>query len=160
MYAQDHTSPQFNAEMNALITSVLELGFLAENQFRLSISAFMVGEPETADQLAHDAEAIDVLKQSIDAACDLLLVLRQPAAVDMRMVVAMIRMASDLERVAKHAQKIAHAATKISDIQRQNLPRLREVNHAADMVLGMVRNALDAFSANDATMAEQLMLLD
>ena len=43
MYAQDHTSPQFNAEMNALITSVLELGFLAEIQFRLSICGFMLG---------------------------------------------------------------------------------------------------------------------
>lgn len=160
MFSKEHTSSQYDLELNALMSNVLEMGYLVENQFRLSMAAFTSGEPESKNQLENDRAAIDTLKLTIDASCDLLLVKRQPTAVDMRTVVAIIRIANELERLGEHARKIMLAAHKPRTEELGQQSHNRELNRTARIVLQMVRSALDAFEHGDAEVAHQLDQID
>jgi phosphate transport system protein len=160
MFNKDHTSPQFDAELNTLATNVLEMGYLAEIQFRLAISSLTSGSSTSAEQVEGDVPSIPHLKQIIDESCDLLLARRQPVAVDLRAIVAIIRIANDLERLHEHTQKILIAASKITADDRGRLPRYRELNHSAGIALDMLHNALDAFSNVDPIIAKKVEVMD
>jgi phosphate transport system protein len=85
---------------------------------------------------------------------------RQPAAKDLRMIMTVVKTITDLERIGDEAAKIARMTLSLYDSTRPSMPRITEIRHVADIALGMLRNALDAFARLDLAVAAKVVRQD
>ena len=155
----DHTSHQFNDELMALKNDFLEMGGLVESQLNRAIKSLVDGDDYLAEDVRVTDKKVDQMELALDEEATHILARRQPTARDLRLVVAVIKMVSDLERIGDEAKKIAKYAIKISEEGRA--PRgYVEVNHISEHVLDMLRNALDAFARLDSEHALRIMKED
>jgi phosphate transport system protein len=97
---------------------------------------------------------------AIDEDCSTIIARRQPAAGDLRMLLMIVKTITDLERIGDEAAKIAHMTQKIYETDRGHIPHSTEVKHVADIALGMLRNALDAFARLDLAVAAKVVRQD
>ncbi len=145
-------------ELNSLRDRVLLLGGEAEAALDRAMYSLMERDSNVAREvLAHD-DAIDRIEIEIDRQCIDIIALRQPAARDLRFVIAVVKMAPVLERIADHACNIARAAIDLN-----NEPELKQnvkLRQMADHASSMLRSALDAFTSNDALMAREVIARD
>ncbi len=147
-----HISQQFNEELEEARTRMLEMGGMVEKQVGDAITAFMELNSEQAEAVEQRDNEINDMEVEIDEECTLILARRQPAASDLRLVLAVSKALNDLERMGDEATKIARNAKTLSDLG--TLPRsYLEIRHIGDHVLGMVRNSLDAFARFDTELA-------
>lgn len=147
-----HISQQFNAELDDAKTRMLEMGGLVEKQVRDAISAFMNLDSGMAEEVAQRDNKVNDLEVEIDEECTLILARRQPAASDLRLVLAISKALNDLERMGDEATKIAKHSIALANeggVSRSYL----EIRHIGDHVGAMVRNALDAFARLDSGQA-------
>ncbi len=147
-----HISQQFNVELDAAKTRMLEMGGLVEKQVRDSITAFMTLDSGLAEEVSLRDNKVNDLEVAIDEECTLILARRQPAASDLRLVLAISKALNDLERMGDEATKIAKHAVALANeggLTRSYL----EIRHIGDHVGAMVRDALDAFARLDSTLA-------
>jgi phosphate transport system protein len=155
----EHTSKQFDAELEAVRTRVLQMGGLVEEQIRRAVDALSSGDmPEIEGVLAND-HRVNAMEVELDEACSHIIARRQPAAGDLRLIIAVIKTITDLERIGDEAEKIARMAKLIHDAERMHMPRL-EIKHVANLALAMLRKALDAFARLDAKAAQQVVEQD
>jgi phosphate transport system protein len=104
---------------------------------------------------------VNTLEVKIDEACSQVIARRQPAAGDLRLVMAVIKTITDLERIGDEAEKIARMAKLLSQKSSSLvLPRYHEIKHAAEIALDMLRKSLDAFARLDIVMAAQVVRQD
>jgi phosphate transport system protein len=145
-------------ELSSLRDRVLLLGGEAERALDRAMLALTERDSETArDVLAHDDD-IDRLEVEIDRQCIDIIALRQPAARDLRFVIAVVKIAPVLERIADHACNIARAAIDLN-----NEPEVRstaDVQRMSEHASGMLHSALDAFATNDPELARETILRD
>lgn len=154
-----HISQQFNAELKDLKDHLLVMGGLVEKQVTDALQALVEGNTRLAEEVRHNDNTIDQLELAIDEDCTRVLARRQPAAGDLRLVVGVTRMVSDLERIGDEAEKIAKAALTLA--HEGQAPRgYVEVRHIGGHVARMVRDALDCFARLDTDMALQVMRED
>lgn len=147
-----HISQQFNEELEEARTRMLEMGGLVEQQVGDAITSFMELNAEQAEAVEERDNLINDMEVEIDEECTLILARRQPAASDLRLVLAVSKALNDLERMGDEATKIARNAKTLSDLG--TLPRsYLEIRHIGDHVNGMVRNSLDAFARFDTELA-------
>ena len=147
-----HISQQFNTELDDIKARMLEMGGVVEKQVADAINAFMSQDSGLAEDVDRGDRIVNALELSIDEDCTIILARRQPAATDLRLVLSISRIISDLERMGDEACKVAHSAIKLGELG--GLPRsVLEIRHIGDHVLGMVRNALDAFARFDSDKA-------
>jgi len=120
------------------------------------------GGPEEAlaRQVMEDDYRVNALEVAIDEECSTVIARRQPAAKDLRMVMTVVKTITDLERIGDEAAKIARMARAIYDSDRPTVPRVTEISHVADIALGMLRNALDAFARLDLAVAAKVVRQD
>ncbi len=147
-----HISQQINVELDAAKTRMLEMGGLVEKQVRDSITAFMTLDSGLAEEVSLRDNKVNDLEVAIDEECTLILARRQPAASDLRLVLAISKALNDLERMGDEATKIAKHAVALANeggLTRSYL----EIRHIGDHVGAMVRDALDAFARLDSTLA-------
>lgn len=148
----EHSSKQYDNELEAIRSKVLLMGGIVETQFLDAMTCFRIGNPERADRVMREDDVVNQLEVSLDDACSHLIVRRQPAANDLRTIMATIKVITDLERVGDEATKIArvaknlHKATASSTITRWCAAF---ANTATDML----HDALDAFARNDGKQA-------
>lgn len=155
----DHTSHQFNDELIALKNDFLEMGGLVESQLDCAIKALVVGDDHMAEDVRVTDKKVDQMELELDEEATQILARRQPTARDLRLVVAVIKMVSDLERIGDESKKVAKFAIKISEEGRP--PRgYVEVLHIGEHVLHMLHDALDAFARLDADRALRIMKED
>ena len=150
-----HISQQFNAELDDAKTRMLEMGGLVEKQVRDAISAFMNLDSGLAEEVAQRDNKVNDLEVEIDEECTLILARRQPAASDLRLVLAISKALNDLERMGDEATKIAKHSIALGNeggVSRSYL----EIRHIGDHVGSMVRDALDAFARFDSELALQV----
>jgi len=143
-----HISRQFNIELEEVKTRMLEMGGKVERQLKDSIEALINVDSELAKRVRKDDQEIDSLEVSIDAQCSRILARRQPAASDLRLILAIIKTIRDLERIGDESAKIAKMAVRLSkkvDLSKGS----SEVRHIGELVCNMVHNALDAFARYD-----------
>lgn len=152
----EHTSKQFDLELENIRTRVLQMGGLVEQQIRSATEALMSGDVEKLQKVVDQDAQINAMEVSIDDECTHIIARRQPAAGDLRMIMAVIKTITDLERIGDEAQKIARMGKVIYQSERYQVPRFREIRKMADVALGMVRRALDAFARLDVTAVEAL----
>lgn len=150
-----HISQQFNSELDEVKTRMLEMGGLVEKQVADATTAFMNQDTGLADEVKKGDQLVNALEVSIDEECTIILARRQPAASDLRLVLSISKILSDLERMGDEASKVADSAIKLSELG--GLPRsVLEIRHIGDHVARMMRSALDAFARMDSEMALQV----
>ena len=144
-----HISQKFDEEMENLRNYVLKMGGHVEQQIRRATDALIKLDSNEAENVVQHDEYVNALEVSIDEECARILVRRQPAASDLRMVVAVIKTITDLERIGDEAERIAKMAINISEKDCVFHNRYIGITHLSEHVIRMVHNALDAFARLD-----------
>ncbi|CAH1213534.1 Phosphate-specific transport system accessory protein PhoU homolog [Candidatus Nitrotoga sp. BS] len=160
MVSTEHTSKQFDAELEAVRARVLQMGGLVESQIRLAIEALMSGDVPLMNRVINDDHRVNAMEVEIDESCNQIIARRQPAAGDLRMVMTVIKTITDLERIGDEAEKIARMGKLLSQRNGLILPRYTEIKHAAELALDMLRKSLDAFARLDLAYAAQVVRQD
>lgn len=141
-----HISEQFNREIEDIRNNVLTMGGLVEEQIELAIKAFTTSDQELAEQVIKQDNQIDTMEIMLDRECTQIMALRQPTAFDLRLLLAVLKIINELERVGDMAEYIAKMAIYISDIEGSKNDPYYEIKHMADLVKNMLHDALDAFA--------------
>jgi phosphate transport system protein len=156
----EHTSKQFDAELEAVRARVLQMGGLVESQVQLALEALINGDVALMNKVIDDDHRVNAMEVEIDENCCQIIARRQPAAGDLRMVMTVIKTITDLERIGDEAEKIARMAKLLSQRERLHIPRHPEIKHAAEIALDMLRKSLDAFARLDLATAAQVVRQD
>ncbi|HEY0663800.1 MAG TPA: phosphate signaling complex protein PhoU [Thiobacillaceae bacterium] len=149
---QHHISQQFNAELETLRTHLMEMGGLVEKQLTDAVSALVDGDTGIAAEVLRMEPRINVLEVTIDEECQRILAKRQPAASDLRLIIAVTKCTSDLERIGDESAKIAKMAIQLAE-EGASPKGYVEVRHIGALVRGMVHDTLDSFARFDAEKA-------
>jgi phosphate transport system protein len=159
MIGEHHTSKQFDAELEAVRTRVLQMGGMVEQQIVRAVDALSSGEMSVIDEVIEDDHRVNALEVQLDEDCSHIIARRQPAASDLRLLIAVIKTITDLERIGDEAEKIARMAKLIYAAERMHMPRL-EMRNMASLALAMLRKALDAFARLDVKAAVEVVRQD
>jgi phosphate transport system protein len=160
MASSEHTLKQFDAELEAVRSRVLQMGGLVEEQTGRAVEALMSGDTMLATRVVEDDHRVNALEVAIDEECSTIIARRQPAAVDLRMLMMVVKTITDLERIGDEAAKIGRMTQLIYESERPTVPRMAEIRTVADIALGMLRNALDAFARLDLAIAAKVVRQD
>ncbi len=156
----EHTSKQFDVEMEAIRSGVLSMGGLVERQLSRAIAA-LESEDETAlDAVGADEREINQFQIDIDQQCAQIIARRQPAAVDLRMILTVSKVVNDLERVGDEVKKIAYKAAQARGADSLRRVRYYDVVRAAREAQRMLRMSLDSFARLDTHAAAEIVALD
>jgi phosphate transport system protein len=147
-----HTSRRFNEELERVRSKVLAMGGFVEEQLGRSLTALVEGDSALGRAVALDGYKVNGMEVSIDEECSRILALRAPAAGDLRVIVAIIKTITDLERIGDEGEKIGYIASRLATMERP-ADKYREVKHLGRQVAGMVHDALDAFARMDSQAA-------
>ncbi len=145
----------FQEELEQLKTRLLEMGGLAEEQVRLAVKALMERDRELVALALNGDEPINKLHIEIDGRCFTLLALHQPMAVDLRSIVAAVKINTDLERVGDLAINIAEAARRYA--QHAPVKKLIDIPRMATIAQTMLRDSLDSFVRRDTELAQRVL---
>lgn len=141
----DHISRRFNKDLEELRNMVLTMGGLVETQLSKAIAAIVNGDSELGLKVASDDYKVNRLEVNIDDECSRILATRAPAAGDLRLIVAIIKTITDLERIGDEAEKIGFLASKLAGMDRPD-DSYRELKNLGNHVLQMLRDAMNAFA--------------
>ena len=152
------TVPQVQEHLDALKERLLVMGGLAEERVRLVTEALVTHDAALAARVQSGDEPINVLHKQIDRRCVRVLALHQPVAVDLRAVLAAVKINSDLERVGDLAVNIAEAVLRY--LQQPAVRPVVEIPRMAELAQHMLRDALDAYVRRDVALAAQVLETD
>ena len=147
-----HTSSQFNTELEDVRQRVLSMGGLVEQQIVDATRALIEGDGVLGEEVIRNDPRVNKFEVNIDEECSGILARRQPTAIDLRLVYAIIKTITDLERIGDEASRIARMAVDLASQERPGSTMV-EVGHLSRHVSQMVRDALDAFARMDAEAA-------
>jgi phosphate transport system protein len=148
-----HLSTQFDSELSAVSSRVMEMGGLVESQIRTAVHALSQFSSETADHVIEVEARVNLMEVEIDRELSSIIARRQPTARDLRLLIAISKTTANLERAGDEAEKIARMVKSIVDSgSARNLPA-SELRIAADLASGLLRKALDAFARLDVNAA-------
>ena len=155
MPSSEQVVRHFQEELEHLKARLLEMGGLAEEQVRLAVKGLVERDRALIDRVIVGDEPLNGLHIEIDNRCFTLLALYQPMAVDLRAIVAAVKINTDLERVGDLAINIAEAARQYAD----HLPvkKLIDIPRMATVAQGMLRDALDAYVRRDTDLARRVL---
>jgi len=148
----DHTAKAFDADLQDLGRMVAEMGGLAERQICDSIDALAKRDVTLAQRTVAQDSQIDALQREIEERAILTIARRQPMAVDLREIVASLRIANDLERIGDLAKNIGKRVVAL-DAEFQSQKLIRGLEHMADLVLNQIKDVLDSYARRDANKA-------
>ncbi|MAX32282.1 phosphate uptake regulator, PhoU [Onishia taeanensis] len=147
-----HISRQFNHELEDLKNHLMAMGGLVEKQVQDAVIALIEGDSSLARQVSDQDRTVNDMQIKIDEECTRVLARRQPAASDLRLVMAVTRAVSDLERIGDEATKIARNALTLSESD-NGKKGFVEVRHISERVRNMVRDSLTSFARFDIDLA-------
>ena len=160
MTYSEHLSKQYDAELDTLRSRVLQMGGLVETQILAAIDGFTTGDRELIERVIDTELRVNGYEVSIDNDCSHVIVRRQPAATDLRLIMAVSKTVTDLERSGDEAEKIARMSQKIHESDRLQVQRFAEIRHVGNIAVNMLRQALDAFARLDAAQAAKVVRED
>ncbi len=156
----EHSSKQYDMDLETIRSQVLLMGGLVENQFKDAVASFKSGNVTQAEQVITVDQDVNRLEVSLDDACSHLIVKRQPAANDLRTVMATIKVITDLERIGDESTKIARSAKSITERGVTTINHYETIRVMAASAGNMLHDALDAFARLDGKQAIQLIAQD
>jgi len=148
----------FEQELEELKGKLLEMSALVEAAVQRSVAAVAQKDRSAAEQVFRDEARINALEMEIDEFAINLLATQQPLAADLRLVVAALKINTDLERMGDLSVSIAQRA--VSLLSEPVIKPMVDIRHMSSLVESMVRKSLDAFVANDADMARSVLASD
>jgi phosphate transport system protein len=154
-----HISRQFNEELEDIRNKVLQMGGIVEEQLGRAVKALVEGDTRLARQVVKDDYRVNSLEVDIDEECTRIVARRQPAASDLRLVMAVIKTITDLERIGDEAKRVARMVqeelngTMAEDVR-------HELEHMGNLVREMLRMVLDAFARLDVETAVRVVKSD
>jgi phosphate transport system protein len=154
----DRIVPHFQEELEQLKTRLLEMGGLAEDRVRSVMRGLVQRDSGLIDRVLSGDTPINHLHIEIDGRCFKLLALHQPMAVDLRSIVAAVKINTDLERVGDLAVNIAEAVRRYT--RHPPVKELIDIPRMADIAQRMLRNALDAYVRRDTELAQGVLRED
>jgi phosphate transport system protein len=144
----DHTAKAFDSDLQEITRKVAEMGGLAEQQIADAVQALVDRDVELGERAIAIDPQIDAMQHEIEEKSVLTIARRQPMAVDLREIVGAMRVCNDLERIGDHAKHIGKRVVALDgDFYPQQL--IRGVEHMAEIVLGLLKQVLDAYVARD-----------
>lgn len=155
----DHISRTYNDDLATLNADFLKMGYMVDEQLKNAVKALIDGDGDLADEVRTKDKSIDKMELDLDACATHIIARRQPAAKDLRLVIAVIKMVADLERVGDEAKKIAKLALTLSE-EGQAPHGYAEVRNISRHVLVMLLDALNAFVHLDSEQALHVMKED
>ncbi|WP_374278991.1 phosphate signaling complex protein PhoU [Azonexus sp.] len=160
MNESQHLSSQFDEELGRLRTHVLQMGGLVETQVSAAIDAYSSGEISSVKTIVETDRRINELEKAIDDDCAHVIAKRQPAASDLRLVLGISKIVTDLERAGDEAKKIAKGVRRIYEAGHLPAQYGIGIRHLAEAALAMVRQSLDAFARIDPVQAKAVIRAD
>jgi phosphate transport system protein len=160
MIGEQHSSKQYDQELEAIRSKVLLMGGMVETQFEEALNCFKVGDSVKADKVMADDHAVNQLEVQLDDACSHLIVRRQPAANDLRTIMATIKVITDLERIGDEATKIARTSKSLHARGTIGFAHYEMMRTIARATCDLLHDALDAFARLDGKQALQLIAAD
>ena len=159
LHLSQHISRQFNSEIEDVRRQVLAMGGLVEEQIAAALDMLVERDAARGAEIREREQQVNAAELAIDERCAYILARRQPAASDLRLVLSVVKMLADLERIGDEAKRIAKLAERLvgeeggSDVTAS----LAELGARAR---GQLRGALDAFARLDQTLALDVMRRD
>jgi len=153
-----HTDKIYEAELKELREKLLTAGGIVEQAIVRSVQALAVRDSKLAQEVIDNDRRVNLLEVEIDELCLRMLALRQPAASDLRFITLALKIVTDLERIGDLAVNVAERAIQLNDE-----PPLRpyvDIPRMATIAEEMLKSALDAFVAGDATTARKVIERD
>lgn len=147
----EHTYKKYDAELESLHAKVLQMGGLVEQQIVQALEALVSADLKLADEVIANDHRVNALEVQVDEDCSHIIVRRQPAAGDLRMIMMVVKTITDLERIGDEAVKMARVAKNIYGADRLYVPRFTEIKAMVAIVSEMLRVVLDAFARLDVT---------
>lgn len=157
--AHDHIVTSFEQELKLLAHKIAEMGGLAEKQVADSVACLLKRDISLAEAVIGLDSRLDVMQRTIEELAILTIAKRQPLAVDLREIIATIRISNDLERIGDLAKNIGKRVIALNgDYQFGQL--LRGVSHMADLAMQQLRDVLDAYVRRDGVSALEVWKAD
>jgi phosphate transport system protein len=147
----EHIYKQYDTDLEAIRAKVLEMGGIVEEQLADCVSSIINADGKLADSVIKKDMRVNALESEIDEDCSLIIAKRSPAARDLRNVLMMLKIITDLERIGDEASKIAKATHRIYDENRMIKPRTKEIQSIFETLRFMLRTALNSFARLDVT---------
>jgi phosphate transport system protein len=147
-----HILSRFNADLEGVRSAVMQMGGLVEQQLQDGVKALCSGDGRLGEEVARLDHKVNAMEVAIDEDCSRILATRGPTASDLRLIVAIIKTITDLERIGDEAEKLGNIASRLAMLDRP-ADRYREIKHIGDLVADMVHGALDAFARMDTDAA-------
>ncbi len=153
MHFGQHSSSQFNEALESIRNRLMAMGGVVEQQIIDAMEALLQMDSGIAGKVLDTEKKVDTLEMQIDEECARVLALRQPAASDLRLIIAVSKAVSDLERIGDESAKIAAMALRLTEEEASSRGQVEAVRHIGGHVRNMLRDALDAFARFDADKA-------
>lgn len=152
----EHISQQYDQELEDIRNKVLQMAGLVETQAENAVKSLLERDRELAKKVAVSDYKINKMEVDIDEDCTRVIARRQPAASDLRLVIAVVKVITDLERIGDEAEKIGIYSKKIAR-KKYAIGMHHELNHLGHLVLLMLHQALDAFARLDDQQAVKIV---
>ena len=160
MNESQHLSSQFDEELGRLRTHVLQMGGMVETQVSSAIEAYSSGEVASVKSIVEADRKINDLEKAIDDDCAHVIAKRQPTASDLRLVLGISKIVTDLERAGDEAKKIAKGVRRIYEAGHLPSQYGIGIRHLAEAALNLVLQSLDAFARLDVPLAQEVIKAD
>ncbi len=152
LHLGQHISRRFNEELEDVRSKVLHMGGIVETQLANALRVMVNDETELAKDVINADSIVNSLEVEIDEECTRIVALRQPAATDLRLVMAVTKTINDLERMGDEAKRIARMSRKEMDGALDDEVRA-DLELLGEMVRNMLRQVLDSFARTDVDTA-------
>ena len=154
-----HTIKAFDSDLRGLARAIAEMGGLAEKQINEALEALTTGDSGRAQRIIAADVTIDVMQLNIEEKAVETIARRQPMAEDLRQIVGVLRIATEIERIGDLAKNIGK---RIIALNGEEPPRrsMRGVNHMAVLMLAQLRDVLDSFACRDVVKALEVWTRD
>lgn len=159
MNTTQHTSHQYNQELDDARSKLMSMGGLVENQVTNAIKALLERDTQLAEKVAYSDYEINSFEVALDEQCAEIIARRQPAASDLRLLITIIKVITDLERIGDEAEKIGRYAVELAEIGTPS-DLFNSLRHLGEHVKIMLRETLDALARMDVKQAMQVVSSD
>jgi len=158
IYSQ-HISKQFNDELEKLRSDFSKMGEVVARQTRDAVNSLLTQDKELAQSVVDGDRETNEFERRIDQECTQIIALRQPTAIDLRLIMSVSRAVVDLERIGDEASRVAKQTIDL--VQSENGTKgLKEIRHTGELVIEMLNLALEAFNTQDTELAYKVVKFD
>ena len=154
--SDQHIASAFDRDLEAVQAQILKMGGMVENAIRLSSKSLETRDEELAEQVRAADKGIDALENQINESAARVIALRAPTAIDLRLILSVIKISANLERIGDYAKNMAKRTGVLS-----TLPPVADaagsIRRMAGTVEAMLKDALDAYIQRDAELAQNVI---